>query len=198
VAAGSACPCASCGPSDTRDTGLHFLEAVFFRRVDESAITRRWAGAGRSGDTFYRCRVRNGRHDVRDVYLCRGRVTDERGVVCPLCRSLSTITVRLVANGNGSGGNKEVGSSSTSTRLPHAAMAPGLGYAVMDDLTVSPMVEGLSRTALLEELGVADPATVCEEVVHVGYKQVRHRATGLGDRKGDAGAFWVGQQLRSD
>jgi hypothetical protein len=81
----------------------------------------RGRGRAERGHTFYRCRTRDDRH----------------GVVCPLCRSLTTVTVRLVANDNG--GNEEA----------------GLGYAVTGDLAVSPMAE---RAALLAELGVANPA----------------------------------------
>ncbi|KAK3160367.1 hypothetical protein QOZ80_1BG0058580 [Eleusine coracana subsp. coracana] len=158
--AGSACPCASCGATRTRE--LHFLEPVFFKRADGSSVvaaaSRR--GGGRSGDTFYRCLARG-----RFLYLCRGRVTDERGVVCPLCHSATTVTARLVK-----GGDKDEGSSTSSTTT-----APGLGcYGIMDDLAFRNMAEegSLSRAALLAELGVAeDPAAVREEVVPLGYKQ---------------------------
>ncbi|GJN05779.1 hypothetical protein PR202_ga23443 [Eleusine coracana subsp. coracana] len=89
-------------------------------------VVGRHRGGGRSGDTFYRC---------------RGRVTDERGVVCPLCRSATTVTVKLVK-----GLDEEEGSSTSSA---------GLGcYAIMDDLAFRNMAaEGsLSRAALLAEL----------------------------------------------
>lgn len=166
-AAGSPCPCASCGPgSATRSTELHFLETVFFRRADGSSFAAASGrGGGRGGDTFYRCRARNERQG-RDVFLRRGRVTDERGVVCPLCHSCTNLTVRLVQA-------DEEGSSTSATRT-----APGLGYAIMDDLAVRNMAgEGsLTRATLLAELGVVeDPAAVREEVVPLGYKQVHPR-----------------------
>ncbi|XP_039852085.1 uncharacterized protein LOC120710470 [Panicum virgatum] len=100
--AGSACPCASpsCsrasangdGASGRRDTELHFLEACLYRRPDGSAAAALGRGAGRSGNAFYRCRARDERHG-REIVECRFRVTDERGVECPLCGSHTTAAV---------------------------------------------------------------------------------------------------------
>ena len=59
---------------------LHFLEASFYRRPDGSTVTEGYA-AGRSGDTFYRCKARDAEHG-RDFLPCRYHVTDERTVRC--------------------------------------------------------------------------------------------------------------------
>ncbi|KAJ1282562.1 hypothetical protein BS78_03G062100 [Paspalum vaginatum] len=189
-AAGSACPCGPCaGPGGgTRDKELHFLESCFFRRPDGSAATVS-RGGGRCGDTFFRCRARDESRG-RDFSQCRYRVTDERGVECPLCHTRTTVEVKCAKGGReGSSvsapppdeavevkcatGDRE--GSSVSAPPPDDA---GRGssttstYAIMDDLSVRPVPAGLSAAALLSALGVAaDPATVREETVQIGYKE---------------------------
>jgi hypothetical protein len=157
---GSACPCASCG--GRRDTELHFLEASFYRRPDGSAVTA-GRGAGRSGDTFYRCKARDAERG-RDFLPCRYRVTDERGVRCQLCHGLTSVEVKCAKAGGGGGGGEPAGSACR--------------YAILDDLTViRPVVVsagGLSVAALFSAAGVTvDPATVREVDVPFGYKEVR-------------------------
>jgi hypothetical protein len=158
-APGSACPCAPCasaagGGRGRRDTELHFLEASFYRRPDESAVTA-GRGAGRSGDTFYRCPARDAGRG-RDFLQCRYRVTDERGVRCPLCHGLTSVEVKCAK----ADGGEQAGSSCR--------------YAILDDLTVRPVSAGISVAALLSAVGVtADPATVREVNVPFGYKEVR-------------------------
>jgi len=145
--------CAPCcaATGRRRDTEVHFLEASFYRRPDGSAITT-GRGAGRSGDTFYRCKARD---DVRgrDFLPCRYRVTDERGVRCPLCHGLTSVEVKCA---KADGGGEPAAGSGSSCR-----------YAILDDLTVRPVVvsadAGLGVAALLSAVGVtADPATVRE------------------------------------
>jgi hypothetical protein len=164
--AGSACPCdsPSCAAADARrHAELHFLEACFYRRPDGSAATGGRRGGGRSGDTFYRCRARDERRAgaARDIFPCRFRVTDERGVECPLCGGRTTVEVKCAGKaGEGEG---------SSARKPDAATS----YAVMDDLAVRPVPAGLSGAALLSALGVAvDADDVREETVPFGYKEV--------------------------
>ncbi|CAL4977905.1 unnamed protein product [Urochloa decumbens] len=163
---GSACPCASrscraAAGTGTRDTELHFLEACFYRRPDGSAAGRSRGGAGRSGDTFYRCRARDERRGGagRDVFPCRFRVTDERGVECPLCGGRTTVEVKCAAKAGGEEDAQDGGATTTC-------------YAIMDDLSVRPVAAGLSGSALLSALGVAaDPDDVREETVPFGYKE---------------------------
>ncbi|CAL4958244.1 unnamed protein product [Urochloa decumbens] len=165
---GSACPCASrscraaaAGGTGTRDTELHFLEACFYRRPDGSAAGRSRGGGGRSGDTFYRCRARDERRGGagRDVFPCRFRVTDERGVECPLCGGRTTVEIKCAAKAGGEVDAQDGGPTTTC-------------YAIMDDLSVRPVAAGLSGSALLSGLGVAaDPDDVREETVPFGYKE---------------------------
>ncbi|CAL4958227.1 unnamed protein product [Urochloa decumbens] len=169
---GSACPCASrsCRAAATggtgtreRDTELHFLEACFYRRPDGSAAGRSRGGGGRSGDTFYR----------------RFRVTDERGVECPLCGGRTTVEVKCAAKAGGGGSEEECSSVYAQPDAGHGggedAQDGGLTttcYAIMDDLSVRPVAAGLSGSALLSALGVAaDPDDVREETVPFGYKE---------------------------
>ncbi|CAL4951586.1 unnamed protein product [Urochloa decumbens] len=182
---GSACPCASrscraaaTGGTGTRDTELHFLEACFYRRPDGSASGRSRGGGRRSGDTFYRCRARDERRGGagRDVFPCRFRVTDERGVECPLCGGRTTVEVKCAAK---AGGEEE--RSSVASEAPDAGHGggedaqdggPATRYAIMDDLSVRSVAAGLSGAALLSALGVAaDPEDVREETVPFGYKE---------------------------
>ncbi|CAO2193687.1 unnamed protein product [Urochloa humidicola] len=167
--AGTACPCASpsCAAAGTRDTELHFLEACFYRRPDGSA-TVAGRGGGRGGDTFYRCRARDERRGGHDLLPCRFRVTDERGVTCPLCGGRTTVAVTCAkAGGDGEcqerrRDGEDGGPATTSS-----------SYAIMEDLSVRPVAAGLSGAALLAALGVAaDPADVREETVPFGAKEV--------------------------
>ncbi|CAO2185672.1 unnamed protein product [Urochloa humidicola] len=169
---GSACPCASpscTAAAGTRDTELHFLEACFYRRPDGSAAVA-GRGGGRGGDTFYRCRALDERRGGagRVVFPCRFRVTDERGVTCPLCGGRTTVEVKC-AKAGGDGECQETrrdgedGGPATTTS----------SYAIMEDLSVRPVAAGLSDAALLAALGVAaDPADVREETVPFGAKEV--------------------------
>ncbi|CAO2204612.1 unnamed protein product [Urochloa humidicola] len=186
--AGSACPCASrscrAAGGGTRDTELHFLEACFYRRPDGSAATaaagsRR--GAGRSGETFYRCGARDERRGGRDVFPCRFRVTDERGVECPLCGGRTTVAVKCAKAGSGGDGDAEGSSVPAPPEGKGRRDAePGSPtpttttsyHIIMDDLSVRPVPAGLSDAALLSALGVAaDPADVLEETVPFGSKE---------------------------
>ncbi|XP_066316144.1 uncharacterized protein [Miscanthus floridulus] len=149
--------CAPCCAATRRrrDTEVHFLEASFYRRPDGSAVTT-GRGAGRSGDTFYRCKARD---DVRgrDFLPCRYRVTDKRGVRCLLCHGLTSVEVKCA---KADGGGEAAGSACR--------------YAILDDLTVKPVVSagGLSVAVLLSAVGVtADAATVREVNVPFAYKE---------------------------
>ncbi|KAL6627424.1 hypothetical protein ACP70R_031150 [Stipagrostis hirtigluma subsp. patula] len=164
---GSPCPCTSCGGGAGRTAEVHYLEPSFYRRLDGStpAAAACRAGAGRTGDTFYRCHARDERHGGRPVFPCRYRVTDEPGLVCPLCRGKTTVKVRC-AKGEGDQGSR------TRPEATAGALAPALRYAITDDLSVRPMDAGLSRAALLAALGVDDdPAAVREKTVRLGYKE---------------------------
>ncbi|CAO2199027.1 unnamed protein product [Urochloa humidicola] len=166
---GSACPCASpscTAAAGTRDTELHFLEACFYRRPDGSAAVA-GRGGGRGGDTFYRCRARDERRR-RDLLPCRFRVTDERGVTCPLCGGRTTVAVTCAKAGGGDDKGQE-GRSSGEDEGPTTTTS----YAIMEDLSVRPVAAGLSGAAMLSALGVAaDPADVREETVPFGLTEV--------------------------
>jgi len=100
----------------------------------------------------------------REIVECRFRVTDERGVECPLCGSHTTVAVTCAKAGDGedssvsarpdAGGGGEAAGPPTTT-----------SYAIMDDLVVRPIAGGLSGVA-------ADPDDVREEPVPFGYEEV--------------------------